>query len=139
MTLVTLLDHTSPLFSLGLHLRLNNLRTRAPRRATPHHQEKLTTPSKLQHRCNRGCLCSPIYKRLCPLSDREARFVDLLHLALTRSSIIIFPQDSNDALTNVIPGGGNSESPTAHLEAEKLVLFLDDLAKVRPYIASWWY
>ena len=45
-------------------------------------------------------------------------------------------QDSSNALTEAIPGDSNLEIPTARLEAEKLVVFLDDLAKVRPCIRS---
>jgi len=58
---------------------------------------------------------------------------------LVRSSPSFFchrlSQDSSDALA-AISGDSNLESRTARSEAEKLVLFLDDLAKVRFCIGS---
>jgi hypothetical protein len=60
--------------------------------------------------------------------------------SLIRGSPSIFchhlSQDSSDALAAAISGDSNPESRTDRLDAEKLTIFLDDLAKVRPCIMS---
>ena len=45
-------------------------------------------------------------------------------------------QDSSDALAAAISSDSNLENRTARSDAERLALFLDDLAKVRPCIRT---